>query len=490
MSKSLKKNYFSAVSNQVVTAVLQSAALFYISRALGASEIGTYSYASSICSYFVLMSNLGFVAYGQREIAFIRDDKSAYSKVFTELFLLKIIVSSLIIVLYLGFIALFMADRILYAILIIQIVNSMLDISWLYTGLEKFGTVAIRTTIIRIIYFTATIVFVKGPDDFYRYCFIESMNLCGVSLSLYIHLPRLLSRFKGKLQIRRHLIPVLSLFVPSIAVQIYTVLDKSMIGLLSRGAYAENGYYELSQNLVRGSLMLVTTLASVSAPRIAYEIRQNHMHVVKKQMYDSYRFAWFSVIPIVVVMYFLAPRIVPIFYGPGYDKVAVLVRTLLPLLVAMGLSSISGSQYLVPSQLVRFYNISLIVGAVTNFFMNLILIPHLMSIGAAIGSVIAEFCVLITQLIFVSRIGLLRIRRILRYGVPYVITGFAVGAIFWHLDNFIPYTIPGFLAEIILGLAIYIGILLLIRDRLVIDTVWKLIHRIKKGGGANPCEEM
>ena len=480
MSKSLKKNYLSAISNQALTAIIQTVALFYISRALEAGEIGAYSYATSICSYFVLVSNLGFLAYGQREIAFLRDDKSAYTKVFAELFILKIIISSCMIALYLAFVALFAPDKFLYLIVIIQLLNSMLDISWLYTGLEKFGTVAIRTLVIRILYFIATVTFVKDPGDFYKYCLIECMNLCGVSLSLYIRLPRLLGKFSGKLEIKRHLMPVLSLFIPSIAVQIYTVLDKSMIGIFSHGVYAENGYYELSQNFVKGSLLLVTTLANVSAPRIAYELGRNNMHIVKKQMYDSYRFAWFSVIPVIVVLYFVAPRVVPLFYGPGYDKVTTLVRVLLPLLLAMGLSTISGSQYLVPARKVRFYNISLMVGAVINFFMNLILIPKLMSVGASIGSVIAEFSVLITQLVFISYIGILRIRRILRYGLSYLVSGLITAVFLWYIDSYISYTVLGILVDIFFGLTVYFTFLFIIRDRLIIDTIWKLFHRRAK----------
>ncbi len=485
MSKSLKKNYFSAASNQIMTGVIGSVALFYISRALEAGEIGAYSYASSICSYFILFSNLGFVSYGQREIAFLRDDKSAYTKIFVELLILKVLISSAVIALYICFIAFFAPDKILYTIIIIQLLNSMLDISWLYTGLEKFGTVAIRTLIIRVAYFIAIVTFVKDPGDFYKYCLIESLNLCGVSLSLFIKLPRLLGKFSGKLQIRRHLIPVITLFVPSIAIQIYTVLDKSMIGILSNGVYAENGYYELSQNLVKGGLVLVTTLASVSAPRIAYELGRNNIFVVKKQMYDSYRFAWFSVIPVIVVMYFVIPRVVPLFYGPGYDKVATLGRVLLPILLAMGLSTISGNQYLVPARKVRYYNISLIVGAIVNFFMNLILIPRFMSIGASIGSVIAETCVLITQLVFISHIGILRIRRILRYGITYVISGLLTGCALWYLDRWIQYSVLGLFVDIIVGLAIYIGILFIMHDRLMIDTVWKLFHKTNE----NPEEK-
>ncbi len=477
MSKSLKKNYISAVLNQVLSAVIQTVALFYISRALAAPEIGEYSYAVSVCSYFILLSNLGFVAYGQREIAFLRDDKDAYSKVFAELFCLKLIISAVVMSAYAAFIFLFAKDKLLYTIIIIQIVNSMLDISWLYTGLEKFGTVMIRTLVIRIIYFIATILFVKGPEDFYIYAAIESMNLLGVSLSLFMGLRKLVRKPSGKLDIWRHFIPVLSLFVPSVAVQIYTILDKSMLGIFSGGVYTENGYYELSQNFVKGSLLLVTTLANVSAPRIAYELARNNMQTVKKQMYDSYRFAWFSVIPIIIVIYFIAPRVVPLFYGPGYDKVIVLVRVLLPLLMAMGLSTISGSQFLVPARKVRYYNISLAIGAAVNFILNFMLIPHLQSVGASIGSVAAEFSVLLTQLVFISHLGILKIRRILGYGMKYILAGLMTSAFLIYMDDFIPFSVLGIFEDIIIGLAVYLAILFILRDRLMIDSVRKLFRR-------------
>ena len=362
MSKSLKKNYFSAISNQLLTSIIWSAALFFISRALGAAEIGAYSYATSICSYFVLVSNLGFLSYGQREIAFLRDDKEAYSKVFVELFLLKLLISSAVIALYVGFIIFIAPDKILYTIIIIQILNSMLDISFLYTGLEKFGTVAIRTLFIKVVYFVAIVTFVREPDDFYKYCIIESMGVCGVSISLFIRLPHLLTRFKGKLNIKRHLVPVLTLFVPSIAVQIYTVLDKSMIGLLSGGVYAENGYYELSQTLVKGGIMLVTTLASVSAPRIAYELGRNNMHIVKKQMYDSYRFAWFSVIPVIVVMYFIVPFLT---FEAWCNKTYFLLLTFG--LIGISLQALLGTVVNITTMLGEEYDATSFVGEGINF---------------------------------------------------------------------------------------------------------------------------
>ena len=103
-----------------------------------------------------------------------------------------------------------------------------------------------------------------------------------------------------------------------------------------------------------------------------------------------------------------------------------------------------------------------------------------MSVGASIGSVIAEFSVRIPQLVFISCIGILRIRRILRYGLSYLVSGLITAVFLQYIDRYISYTVLGILADIFLGLTVYFAFLFVIRDRLIIDTIWKLLHRSKK----------
>ena len=64
---------------QILIIVLPLITTPYISRVLGAENIGIYSYTISVATYFILFGSLGIATYGQREIAYIQDDKKKYS---------------------------------------------------------------------------------------------------------------------------------------------------------------------------------------------------------------------------------------------------------------------------------------------------------------------------------------------------------------------------------------------------------------------------
>ena len=74
---------------------------------------------------------------------------------------------------------------------------------------------------------------------------------------------------------------------------------------------------------------------------------------------------------------------VPIFFGPGYDKVAYLIMAMAPIVLIIAISNILGLQYLTPSGQIKKSNRAIIIGAITNLIMNITLIylpyysPHL-----------------------------------------------------------------------------------------------------------------
>lgn len=94
---------------------------------------------------------------------------------------------------------------------------------------------------------------------------------------------------------------VLSLFIPTIAIQIYTVLDKTMIGLITQSAF-ENGYYEQAIKISKMVLVMVTSLGTVMIPRIGYHYGRGETETVKRFMYRGYRFVWFLGIPFALVL--------------------------------------------------------------------------------------------------------------------------------------------------------------------------------------------
>lgn len=87
--------------------------------------------------------------------------------------------------------------------------------------------------------------------------------------SLWLYLPKYLDKVKLRdLHIARHIRPTLGLFVPQIAVQVYTVLDRTMIGTIITDK-SEVGFYDQSQKIIKVILAIITSLGTVMLPRVA-----------------------------------------------------------------------------------------------------------------------------------------------------------------------------------------------------------------------------
>ena len=269
MKKSIAKNYIYNLIYQMLTIVLPLITTPYLSRVLGAESIGIYGYTISIVTYFILFGTLGVSMYGQREIAYKADDKKARSKTFWEIISIRTISLSISIILFYLIYGRTGEYALYYRILIIQLVANLFDISWLFQGIEEFDKTVIRNLIVKLLSLVLIFVVIKTPDDLWKYFLIYvSAELIG-NVTLWLYLPKYLEKVNIKeLEIKKHIKPTISLFVPQIAIQIYTVLDKTMIGKLT-GDMVEVGYYEQAQKVVKATLIVTTALQTVMNSRIA-----------------------------------------------------------------------------------------------------------------------------------------------------------------------------------------------------------------------------
>ena len=148
MKKSITKNYMYNLIYQILTLALPLITTPYISRVLGAQNIGIYSYTISISTYFILFGSLGISLYGQREIAYLQEKKEAYSKIFWEVVILRFITMSIaMLIFYITFVN-FGQYKMYYAILLLELVANCLDISWFFGGLEEFKKTVSRNIIV------------------------------------------------------------------------------------------------------------------------------------------------------------------------------------------------------------------------------------------------------------------------------------------------------------------------------------------------------
>ena len=479
MAKSVKKNYIYNLIYQILTLLLPLVTTPYLSRVLMADGIGTVSFAESIVSYFVLFATVGISIYGQRQISYVRDSIEDRSRVFWETQLLKLITTSVVLVVYYPF-AIFLTNSDLtwlYLILSVQIVSVALDCVWFFQGMEEFGKIVARNTIFRLLTIALIFIFVKTKDDLIYYV------LCNVgvgvvsAMSIWTFLPKYIKKIKFKtLKPFRDFKTVIALFIPTIAIQIYTVLDKTMIGVITGNAY-ENGYYEQAVKIIRMALTVVWSLGTVMIPRIGHHFKQGDLEGVRNWMYRSFRFVWLIALPMCVGLVFVANSFVPWFFGSGYDGVVPLLQILSLLFIAIGLNTVTGNQYLIPTKREKIYTITVVVGAGVNFVLNIFFIYFFNAIGAAVASVIAETVIAVTQLILLRKE--LSIFKIFKCSIKYVIASVVMGVVLYFEGKFFAPTILYTLIMVISGIAVYVLTLLIIRDEFLLSNIKSVLKKVK-----------
>lgn len=401
--QSIKKNYLYNTIYQILSLIIPLIVTPYVSRVLGASGLGVYSYTLSIVTYFTLFAAMGTATYGQREISYYRDDKYVRSLKFWNTELLSCCSVLCTLVVYFFFIFFQRENRIFYLILSINIITIAVDITWFFQGLEQFGKIVARNIIFKIINLIYILVFVKEKSDLYIYIFGISFFSLLSALSLWPYLRKLVVRIPlREIHPFNDIKTVWSLFIPTIAISVYSVMDKTMIGWITH-SNVQNGYYEQSITIVRFLLTFVTSLGTVMIPRIGYCYEKGETQRIIAYMKRSYSFVWFLGLPMFLGLISVADIVVPWFLGAAFVKAVPIVKVLAFLFLAVGINNVTGMQFLITTKRQNLFTITVIIGAISNFVLNSLLIPRFMALGAALGSIIAESIIAIVQLFCVRK---------------------------------------------------------------------------------------
>lgn len=388
---SMKVNFIFTILFQVFSVLCSFITAPYVSRVLTVEGIGTYSYVSSIQYYFILVSVLGTATYGAREISRIRDEKKNVSIKFWEIEILTIVTSGISTVIWVGFSFVF-ADYTMYCFLLLPaLIASMFDISWFFNGLERMSLIVTRNLVARVLGIICTFIFVKSIRDLPIYFIIQSGTTLLANLSMWIELPKALERIDiKKLNIWQHLKPTIMYFIPTVASSIYLVLDKVLLGVLTKGV-SENGFYTQAESIITICKNVVfMALNSVVGVRISYLYKNKRYDEIREKVEFSFNYLSFMGFGCMFGIWGVAKQFIPLFYGPGYEKSAFVLMLFAPILLCTSISSCLNAQFFVPvgrrAECTRY----IIAGAVVNLVLNIMLIPKFQSCGAVVASVIAE----------------------------------------------------------------------------------------------------
>lgn len=455
----------------------------YVSRVLLPAGTGKVSFATSLISYFSLFAQLGIPTYGIRACAKVRDNREELTRTAHELLAINIVmdvISYAALVLALLFVPRLREDRMLYVVVSATILLTSIGMEWLYKALEQYTYITVRSIIFKFVALVAMFLLIHDREDYVVYGGISILAGSASNIFNFINIHKYIDlKPVGNYNLRRHLKPVGVFFAMSCATTIYTHLDTVMLGFMA--ADEDVGYYNAAVRIKSILVSIVTSLGAVLLPRASYNVEHGLMDEFWRISKKAINFVVLVASPIMLYFILFAKEGIYFLSGTAYAGSIVPMQIIMPTLLFIGLTNILGIQILVPLGKEKKVLYSEIAGAAVNIVINAILIPGFASAGAAVGTLIAEFVVLLVQCA-VLRHDVAGIFKSIHYAKLFPALGLATVFSLWvkglNAGNFITLLISA-----VLYFGVYGLFLLLAKEELVVEgfnqVIGKLLRKAK-----------
>lgn len=479
---SLKRNFIYNVVYQMLLIILPLITAPYIARTLGAEGVGIYSYTYSVAQYFLLFAMLGISNHGNRSIAAVRDNREKLSKTFWSIYSIQAFMYVLAIIAYLIYLFVFDVDnKIIVAIQFIYVVSGALDISWYFFGTEQFKVTVTRNTVIKIVTVILMFIFVHNPGDLAKYTIIMSGGTFFSQAYLWTYIFKQVSVVRVNwFDIKRHIKEVIILFIPVVAYSIYKLMDKIMLGNMT--TYMQVGYYENAGKIINIPMGIITALGTVMLPRMSNMIAKGERQKAIEYIKISIKLVTLIGSAIAFGLIGVSNILVPVYFGYEYTPCIMLINLLSITVFFISWANVVRTQYLMPLHHDKIYIESMIIGAVANFIINSMLIPRFSGVGAAVGTIVAEFTVMIVQMI-----GIRKEFPIFLFcwkSIPYLVIGFIMQIIVRKYGIFFEVSITTLIGQVVIGGIVYCTLcgcyFKLFKDELGIIIISEINKKIKR----------
>ena len=330
---------------------------------------------------------LGIGLYDTKQIASARDVNST----FWNIYAIQLIASLLALSVYLiAVVSISQMRTTISLILGVVLLTKMLDISWLFSGKEDFKKITLRNTVVKVTGVISIFTFIKSSEDLYLYVFlIVIFDFLG-QLVMWIPAKQFLNRPTFNLEsIKKNMRPTILLFLPQVAISLYVVLDRTLLGLL--GSYSDVGIYEQGQKLISILLTVVNSLGAVMLPRVANLLSERKDREAQNMVKFSFILYNLIIFPMIFGFIAINEVFVKLFLGKDFQdvKYVLYITTINIMLVAW--TNILGHQVLVVRNKNKEFMLSTTIPAFVSVAVNITVIPFFGYIGASITAVIVEF---------------------------------------------------------------------------------------------------
>lgn len=471
------KNYLYNVSYQILAIIVPLITSAYVARVLRPEGVGVNAFTNSIIQYFILCASMGIGYYGNRQIAYVRSDRKKMSQTFWEIQIVKTIMTLMSYIAFEVFMIFYTKQPEYMWAQSINLIAVAFDISWFYEGIENFKVTVLKNSFVKVISMIAIFLLIKNSNDVTLYIVILAVSTLLGNLTLWPDVRRYLLKINiTVLDPWQHFLPMLEMFIPQIATQIYVQLNKTMLGSMVNET--ASGYYQYSDSLVKLILAVATATGTVMLPHIANAVSKGNMAKVNQMLYKSFDFVSGISFPMMFGLASISLTLATNYYGSGYEPVgpAMMIESIVILMIAW--SNTLGVQYLVPINKVKDFTFSVTFGAVVNLILNIPLIRMWGLDGAIWSTVISEIAVTVYQLWVVRH--LLNFKYLFHGTWKYFISGLIMFMIVFWMNRNLSYTWLMIGVEIIVGTIVYTVLVILLKAPIVKQVKELISNRLSK----------
>lgn len=470
---SLKKNAALNMARTVMSLIFPLITFPYVSRVLGPVYIGKVNFAQSVVSYFSLVAALGISTYAIREAAKVRDDKARLSKFIKEILAINLastLAAYVLLAAAVLAVPLLSEYRKLLCICGASILFTTLGMDYLYTALEEFRYITVRSVAFQFLSLVLLFTLVRNQNDYLKYAAISVVSSVGSNILNFFHARRFVDfrlTKQTKLELKKHLKPIFTFFAMNAAVSIYTVLDTTMLGFL-KGDEAV-GIYTAATKINRTVIMMITAATGVLLPRLSFYASSGGKSEFLWLADKAVQFVVLFSVPCAAGLFVLSEPAVLVFSGAKYLPAVPVMEIMNAVVVFISLSNVTGIQIFMSVGKERTTLFSVIAGSVVNFTLNMVLIPRYGATGAAVGTVVAEFTVTAIQFVFAGKYISYKSFAVhfLKVMIAALTMTLCVYFVSCHLENLLLKIAVG----IVLGVLVYSILILLLRDRFSLELV-------------------
>lgn len=397
--KSIKLNFVMNIILTMSNFIFPFITFPYICRILEPTGYGKVSSAVAFINIFNMFAQLGIPTYGVRACAKVRDNKEELNRVAHELLIINLVMNVFVYIALIGTILLLpelREEKTLYFIVSATILLTSIGMEWIYKALEQYTYITIRSLIFKVIGIVFMFLFVHEQSDYVIYGGITIFAASASNIFNLINIRKyIVLKPVGGYHFKKHFQAVAVFFAMACATTIYTNLDSVMLKFMTSDT--DVGYYNAAVKLKGILVSIVTSLGTVLLPRATYYIENGLLDEFKKISTKALNFVFLFATPLMVFFIIFAKEGILFFSGEEYLESVAGMQIIMPTLLLIGITNILGIQILIPLGKEKVVLWSEIAGAIVDIIANAILIPNFASAGAAMGTLLAEFVVLVVQ---------------------------------------------------------------------------------------------